>query len=174
VRPLLDLVALGAVDRAVLVGVGDRLARHGFDPRVVAGGPAVRALVAPGATRLQALMVLPALKKERGDHVLALTDLELTDGVRPWVYGMGEINGRCAVFSTTPFRTGGLSAEKLLDRLSAAILHELAHNVGMVHCRTKGCLMHATHSPAAMRQLDLSFCEACDRSWRRRIRAPAG
>jgi predicted Zn-dependent protease len=171
VAPGLDLVPLGDIDRRVVEGVGRRLARHGFDPRVVEGGPSVDALVAPGTTRLQALMVLPALERARADHVLALTDLALTDGAKPWIYGMGEMNGRAAVFSTAPFRRGGLTQEVFLDRLSAAVLHELAHNVGMVHCRTRGCLMHATHEPAALRQLDLSFCGPCERTWRRRIRA---
>ncbi len=162
---------IGPVERTVLEGVASRLGAHGFDPRVAAGGPAVQALVGPGMRTLQALNALPALRKERGDFILGLTEFEVTDGVKPWVYGMGEVNGRCAVFSAKPFRRGGLPAERVLDQLAAAVLHELAHNVGMVHCRTKGCLMHATHEPAAMRQLSLTFCASCGREWRRRTRA---
>lgn len=171
-RPVLTVLAIGPVDRAVLEGVRARLAEHGFDAKVAEGGPALRALVGPGMRRLQAPNALPALKREAGNFVLGVTELELTDGVKEWVYGMGEVNGRCAVFSTKPFRQGGLPRDRFLDQLAAAILHELAHNLGMVHCRTKGCLMHATHEPAAMRQLTLTFCEPCLRSWRvRRSRA---
>lgn len=168
--PSLSVVAVGKVDGAVLEGVRARLARHGFEPAVAEGGPAVKALAAPGVQHLQALNAIPALRREKGDHVLGVTELEVTDGVKEWVYGMGEMNGRAAVFSVKPFRQGGLAQERVLDQLAAAILHELAHNVGMVHCRTKRCLMHATHEPAAMRQLDLQFCAACERSWRRRLR----
>lgn len=170
-RPLLEVVAIGPVDPAVLEGVGRRLEGHGFLARTVAGGEAVRALVGPGMVRLQALSAIPALRREKGDFVLGLTDLEVTDGVKPWVYGMGEVNGRCAIFSTKPFRQGGLSGAAFLDQLSAAVVHELAHNVGMVHCRKPECLMHATHEPAAMRQLKRSFCESCERQRLRRIRA---
>ncbi|HKZ59722.1 MAG TPA: hypothetical protein VJ547_07740 [Candidatus Thermoplasmatota archaeon] len=170
-RPVLQVVAIGAVDPGVLSGVGSRLEDHGFAARTVEGGKAVRALVGPGMTRLQALNAIPALRREGGDFVLGLTDLEVTDGVKPWVYGMGELNGRCAVFSTRPFRQGGLSSEAFLDQLSAAVVHELAHNVGIVHCRKRDCLMHATHEPAAMRQLERKFCESCERQWLRRIRA---
>jgi predicted Zn-dependent protease len=171
--PGLRIVGVGAVEAPVLEGVGSRLAKHGFEPTVAAGGPAVAALAGPGMRRLQALLALPALRKEPGDHVLGLTEFEVTDGVKEWVYGMGEVNGRAAVFSVKPFRAGGLDGERTLDRLAAAILHELAHNVGMVHCRNKGCLMHATHEPAAMRQLDLSFCASCEGSWKRRLRITA-
>jgi hypothetical protein len=169
--PGLRIVGIGAVDAPLLGGLGARLAKHGFEPTVGAAGPAVEALVGPGMRRLQALSALPALRKEPGDHVLGITEFEVTDGVKEWVYGMGEVNGRSAVFSVKPFRGGGLDGQRTLDRLAAAILHELAHNVGMVHCRNKGCLMHATHEPSAMRQLDLAFCASCDRTWHRRIRA---
>lgn len=170
-RPALEVVAIGPVDPAVLAGVGRRLEGHGFSARTVKGGEGVGALVGPGMSRLQALSAIPALRREKGDFVLGLTDLDVTDGVKPWVYGMGELNGRCAVFSTKPFRQGGLSSEAFLDQLSAAIVHELAHNVGIVHCRKRDCLMHATHEPAAMRQLPRRLCESCERQWRRRIRA---
>jgi len=169
--PSLDIVAVGPVDRSVLDGLGARLGRHGFLPRVTPASAALRGAYDARLPRLQALPILAQLRKERGDHVLAITDIALTDGTREWVYGLGEINGRTAVFSTEPFRRGGLTGEEFLDRMSAAVLHELAHNVGMVHCRNRGCLMNATHEPAAMRQLDLAFCPSCDRMWRRRIRA---
>ncbi len=167
----LDIVGIGPVQPAVLAGAARRLSGHGFAARVREGGPAVRALVGPGLARLQAQSAIPALRQEKGDLVLGITELEVTDGVREWVYGMSEMNGRCAVFSAKPFRRGGLSGERVLDKLCAAVLHELAHNLGMVHCRSKGCLMHATHEPAAMRQLELSFCPRCNAQWRRRIRA---
>jgi len=169
--PSLELVAVGPVDREVLEGLGLRLGRHGFAPRVAPASPALRGVFDARLPRLQALPIIAQLRKGKGDHVLGVTDMALTDGVREWVYGLGEINGRAAVFSTEPFRRGGLSEEEFLDRMSAAVLHELAHNVGMVHCRNKGCLMNATHEPAAMRQLELAFCDGCQRGWRRRIRA---
>lgn len=170
-RPILEVVAIGPVEAPVLEGVGRRLEAHGFQAKTIGGGEPVRSLVGPGTVRLQALNVIPALRREKGDFVLGLTDFEVTDGVKPWVYGMGEVNGRCAVFSTKSFRQGGLSGEKFLDQLSAAVVHELAHNVGMVHCRKPACLMHATHEPAAMRQLKRAFCESCQKQWLRRIRA---
>ena len=170
-RPVLEVVAIGPVDPAILEGVGRRLEGHGFLARTVPGGDAVRTLVGPAMVRLQALSAIPALRREKGDFVLGLTDLDVTDGLKPWVYGMGEVNGRCAVFSTKPFSQGGLSSGAFLDQLSAAVVHELAHNVGLVHCRKRECLMHATHEPAAMRQLERKFCESCERQWLRRIRA---
>jgi hypothetical protein len=138
-----------------LEGLARRLGRHGFAPRLQEPSVALSAAFDRRLPRLQALPLLVHLRKERADHVLGVTDLALTDGVREWVYGLG----------------GGLSGEVFLDRLSAALLHELAHNVGMVHCRNGGCLMHATHEPARMRQLELAFCASCDATWRRRIQA---
>ena len=167
----LDLVPIGEVDSDSLRGVADRLGKQGFEPALRAPAEGVRALLGPGATRLQAQLAIPALRAHKGAHVLGVTEVELSDGLRPFVFGMGEVNGRCAVFSLAQFRRGGLAGGQTLDRYCAAVLHEFAHNVGMVHCRNKGCLMHATHEPAALRQLDLSFCPSCRREWLRRIRA---
>jgi archaemetzincin len=164
-------VAIGPVADATMEGVARRLAAEGFAPSRHAPTAAVEALAAPGLARMQAASAIEALRSLKGPHVLGITETELSDGARPVVYGLGEVNGRCAVFSLAQFRRGGLSDEAGLDRFCAAVLHELAHNVGMVHCRSKGCLMHATHEPAALRQLDLSFCASCRAQWRRRIRA---
>lgn len=168
--PSLDLIPVGPVEGSVLDGLRLRLGRHGFTPRVSQPNAALSGAFDARLPRLQAVPIIAQLRKGGGDHVLGITDKALTDGVREWVYGLGEVNGRAAVFSTEPFRRGGLSQESFLDRMSAAVLHELAHNVGMVHCRNRGCLLNATHEPAAMRQLELAFCGDCERSFRRRIR----
>lgn len=167
----LDLVAIGSVSPSVMDGVAARLSKQGFDTAVRAGGEAVQLLAGPRTKTLQAQTALSALRREPGKQTFGVTEIELNDPGHPFVYGMGELNGRASVFSLSQFRRGGLDEETLLDRFCAAALHELAHNVGMEHCRNKGCLMHSTHEPAAYRQLDMKFCASCSAMWRRRIRA---
>jgi archaemetzincin len=167
----LDIVPIGDVSEAALEGVAARLRNCGFDPSRKEPGERVRTLLGPGSTTLQAQSAIAALRGGRAKHTLGITEVELKDGARPFVYGLGEMNGSTAVFSLAQFRRGGLSLGTMLDRFCAAVLHELAHNLGMVHCRNKGCIMHAAHEPAALRQLEMFFCPSCTAQWNRRIRA---
>jgi predicted Zn-dependent protease len=146
------------------------LAAHGFAASVEdAPGPRVQSLVSAGQGRLDAHFALAALRQQRPGRVLGLAGVDLKEDTRPLVYGLAEVNGRVAVFSAKPFFDRGLGPQESLDRLAGAVLHELAHTFGMVHCRSRGCLMNATHEPAVLRRLDPRFCASCQRSWRLRI-----
>lgn len=167
----LRVIPIGTLPAGAAAGLAARLGEHGFDASVEeAPGPRVAALVGAGQERLDAHFALSALRAERAGRVLGLAGVELKADTQPLVYGLAEVNGRTAVFSTRPFWGGGLAAEESIDRLAAAVLHELAHTLGMVHCRNRGCLMNATHEPAVMRQLTPRFCQACARSWELRVR----
>lgn len=167
----LKVVPIGELPAGAAEGLAARLAEHGFDASVQgAPGPRVRELVGPAQTRLDAHFALTALRAEPAARVLGLAGIELKDAARPLVYGMAEVNGRAAVFSTRPFVGGGLTRDESLDRLAGAVLHELAHTFGMVHCRNRGCMMNATHEPASLRQLQPRFCPSCRRSWDVRLR----
>jgi archaemetzincin len=167
----LDLVPIGSVSEAALEGVAARLRAYGFEPARKAPDERVSTLLGPGSTSLQAQSAIAALRGGRAKHTLGITEVELKDGSRPFVYGLGEVNGSTAVFSLAQFRRGGLSVDTMLDRFCAAVLHEVAHNVGMVHCRNKGCIMQAAHEPVALRQMEMFFCPSCTAQWNRRIRA---
>ena len=170
----LFVLPIGELPPGAATGLAKRLEGHGFAAKVGrADGEAFRFLIPPNSSKVNALFAIEALRREGGDSVLGLCALPLTDGRREWVYGLGEMNGRVSVFSIEPFQRGGLSLEEALNQLAPAVLHELAHNLGMVHCRRKGCLMHATHEPAAMRQLPQGFCEVCRALWMSRLRRGA-
>ncbi len=165
----LRIVPIGPLPAGAGEGLAARLATHGFDATVArAPGPQVASLVRPGQDRLDAHFALAALRREPAPRVLGLTALELKEDSRPTVYGLAELNGRVAVFSTHPFFRGGLAPAEAADRLAGAVLHELAHTFGMVHCRNHGCLMNATHEPASLRRLQPTFCDSCRRSWKSR------
>ena len=167
----LFVLPIGQLPPGAAAGLAKRLEAHGFAAAVGrADGEAFHSLIPSNSSKVNAMFAIEALRREGGDSVLGLCALPLTDGRREWVYGLGEMNGRVSVFSIKPFRRGGLSLEEALNQLAPAVLHELAHNFGMVHCRRKGCLMHATHEPAAMRQLPQDFCEVCRPLWMSRLR----
>jgi predicted Zn-dependent protease len=165
----LCIVPIGPLPAGAGEGLAARLEAHGFDTSLAsAAGPQVASLVRPGQERLDAHFALAALRQEPSPRVLGLTALELKDHKRPTVYGLAELNGRVAVFSTNPFFHRGLPPAEATDRLAGAVLHELAHTFGMVHCRNRGCLMNATHEPASLRRLHPTFCDSCSRSWKSR------
>ncbi len=165
------VVPIGVLPGGAADGLAQRLAEHGFEASVEPDpSPRVRSLLGPGQERLDAHFALAALRKEPHPRVLGLAGTDLKDDSRPVVYGLAEVNGRAAVFSVRPFVGGGLSAGESLDRLAAAVLHELAHTFRMVHCRNRGCLMKATHEPAVLRQLEPRFCANCESQWSSRLR----
>jgi len=166
----LRVVPIGPLPAGAAEGLATRLGEHGFAVSVEATpSPRIASLVAPAQERLDAHFALAALRREPSSRVLGLTAAELKDDSRPTMYGLAEMNGRVAVFSTRPFYQGGLSPAEALDRLTAAVLHELAHTLGMVHCRHRGCLMNATHEPAVLRRLQPRFCDACAGQWSPRV-----
>ena len=170
--PRLRIVPIGQLPDGAAEGLAASLSAFGFSAEVSAGAPrGVAALLSPGQKVLDGNFALAALRRDFTDRVLGLCALPLRDDTRPWVYGLAEVNGRAAVFSTDTFYRGGLSPAESVERLSGAVLHELSHTLGMVHCRQRGCLMSATHEPSAMRRLAPRFCENCTRQWKARLGA---
>lgn len=80
---------------------------------------------------------------------------------RDWgVFGLGTLGGKSCVVST--FRAGGVTREKLSDRMQKISIHEIGHNMGLRHCPDISCVMtDAVESIRTVDQAQKELCSVC-------------
>ncbi|MCB2191906.1 MAG: hypothetical protein KQI62_10090 [Deltaproteobacteria bacterium] len=98
---------------------------------------------------------------------LGLLDKDLCVPFLTYVLGESQLGGRAAVMSLHRLKQGegGGRAQRhvMLERAAKVGLHEIAHVMGLEHCRTAGCLMRFSAGLTSLDRLNLGFCPACER-----------
>lgn len=121
------------------------------------------------------LLYLKALKPDSIDHVLGLTQVDISttkrdhlgrvkrpeSRYRDWgVFGLGYKPGPAAVVST--FRLHRQPQELLEERLLKICIHEAGHNFGLAHCPDKECIMtDAAERLSTIDGVAMELCENC-------------
>lgn len=96
---------------------------------------------------------------------IAITSQDLCLPILTYVFGEARVGGHLAVSSL--FRLarnpdGSRATQALLyDRLTKVVLHEVAHALGLEHCRVEGCLMGFSAGLEHLDALTLTFCPDC-------------
>lgn len=108
---------------------------------------------------------------DRGEVSLAVTASDLFIPILTYVFGEAELGGGFAVASYYRLQNElyGLPPNRalLVRRLIKESLHELGHAVGLVHCASLSCVMHAS---TYVEDIDLKgedFCPECAKLIRR-------
>ncbi len=98
-------------------------------------------------------------------QVIGVTPHDLFIQILTYVFGEAELGGTVAVVSYHRFRNElyGLPPDRslVLDRIRKVAIHEVGHSLGLVHCSTQYCVMHAA---SYVEDLDLKgqeFCPLC-------------
>jgi archaemetzincin len=108
---------------------------------------------------------------------VGLTALDLAIPIFTFAFGRARKNGRAAVVSLSRLDPVfyGLPAdgERLAERATAEILHELGHVAGLVHCSDAACLMTFAGSIEKVDVRGSHFCDACVRALPRWLRGEA-
>jgi archaemetzincin len=121
---------------------------------------------------IQETFVAGELSNKKSDATyLAITCSDLFIPILTYVFGEAELNGQVAVASYHRLQNElyGLSPNRplLIRRLIKESIHEIGHTLGLVHCLSQACVMHAsTH----VEDIDLKgeeFCGECERLIRR-------
>jgi archaemetzincin len=171
-KPLVALRPLGAVDARVVATVSAAIERL-YDADVVVldsmempSGAYVAARDRYRAERL--LEALDEAADARFAKVVGLTAHDIstsTERHADWgIFGLGAIDARPCVVSTFRLARGRSGKDRVLERVTKVVNHELGHTFGLEHCPIVGCLMHeGSGSVAAIDREPGEFCDACSR-----------
>ena len=105
------------------------------------------------------------------NNTLLLTNVDIVTnnkerGVKEWgIFGMGYRPGTTCVVSTFILNKPKVkvSDEKFFERLKKICIHEIGHNLGLVHCTTnRQCLMNDARGLISQVDMEtLDFCKVC-------------
>jgi archaemetzincin len=163
------VLPLGEVDGvAVSVAAANLQAVLGLpaDVRPPAGEPDYALL--PARRQYDALPILKAIEAEvpAGTLCLAVMNGDLCLPIFSYVLGEAQVNGRAAVISLFRLKQGGdgrpSSPARVYERLAKVALHEVAHVLGLTHCREEGCLMRFSLGVEHIDELAMRFCPECE------------
>jgi len=103
--------------------------------------------------------------KDFDGKVIILTSLDIFIPVLTFVFGEAQLNGKHSVVSICrlyeEFYANEGREDLLIERASKEILHELGHNLGLIHCIDWDCVMHSSNS---VEEIDIKgkfFCDSC-------------
>ena len=103
--------------------------------------------------------------KDFDGKVIILTSLDIFIPVLTFVFGEAQLNGKHSVVSICrlyeEFYANEGREDLLIERASKEILHELGHNLGLIHCIDWDCVMHSSNS---VEEIDIKgefFCNSC-------------
>lgn len=171
----LTLKPIGAVDPTVLTHLRSEL--RGFDEIVIApmaelppeGYDAVR-------EQYRASSLFPICLAEPGTRVLGVTEADLWDEDRTFVFGYAQIGDRAAVISLAHLRgrKGRTSASrratglrsrarrKFLERSVKEAVHEIGHTLGLAHDEDHvECVMFHSRQLRDTDRKRRDYCPAC-------------
>lgn len=117
----------------------------------------------PGRRQHKAHPFLDRGRREEGDKVLGVTDVDLYSGDLNFVFGVAEPGGKAAVISLYRLRLGADEAV-FRERVVKEAVHELGHTFGLSHCPDPGCVMRFSNSLEDTDRKGKLFCARC---WRR-------
>ncbi len=142
----LTLKPIGVVDRSVLAHLQAEL--KGFDEIVIApAGALPEAGYDAKRGQYRASALFPLCKQEDGTRVLGITEADLWDEDRTFVFGYALMDDRAAVISLarlrgrkgegirsrTGTRLSSRAQRKFLERSVKEAVHELGHTLGLAH-----------------------------------------
>lgn len=91
---------------------------------------------------------------------LGIVQCDLCTPILKFVYGESQLGGVAAVISLCRLEHKDL--DRMYARAAKIGLHEMAHLLGIGHCRNVGCLMDPSINLERLDALPLGFCSSCE------------
>lgn len=111
------------------------------------------------------LLRLLELRPAGAARIVGVVDVDLFVPVLTYVFGEAQLGGAAAVVSTfrlrEPWLRGGIPPDRLRERISKTLLHELGHTHGLRHCPDPTCVMASASSLEMLDEKGPDFCLDC-------------
>ncbi len=104
---------------------------------------------------------------------MGVTHEDIFVPILKYVYGLAEMNGKCAVISIhrllPEYYDMPSNRDLLMERVEKTAVHELGHTFGLTHCRDRRCIMYSSKHIGDTDYKGSDFCPACKElfNWRR-------
>ncbi|WP_333784407.1 archaemetzincin family Zn-dependent metalloprotease [Thermocrinis sp.] len=157
------IVATGNVQKRLLLASAKNIKEvFSFDVRISDVPVYYRDAYDPNRGQFIASKILNRMKVVELPNMLKLvgiTDVDIYEDNLNFVFGIGELDGRCALVST--YRLFHKDERVFFERVFKEINHELGHTFGLLHCKTPGCVMNFSNSVFEVDQKSKNFCLKC-------------
>ena len=163
------LVTMNFEEKELVPVIADAITAYYHNPVKVADAPLPEKAFLSARNRYQGKEIIANLKTLNTNHYRFIAGLTSKDictkrrGVDDWgIFGLGSLDGSGCISSTCRLKKG-VSHEKLTDRIKKVVLHEIGHNHGLHHCRTKNpCFMKdANGSIKVVDNEPMDICSDC-------------
>lgn len=99
------------------------------------------------------------------ENLIVITEVDLYVPVLTFVFGEAQLNGSHSIVSICRLHNEFYGMKRdyniLLRRTKKEVLHELGHNLGLIHCLDWDCVMHSSNR---IEEVDIKgdfFCSDC-------------
>lgn len=168
-RRKVTVVPLGEVDELALsVAAANIQAIVGINVDVAAPRPDPAYAIMAGRGQYNAIPILKDLGRQRPGDTLCLGILngDLCLPFLSHVFGEAQVNGKAAVMSLHRLQRGPdgrkAASSLFLERLAKIAVHEIAHVLGLTHCRIPHCIMAYALDLEFLDGVRLAFCPDCE------------
>lgn len=107
-------------------------------------------------------------QKSNGDMLAIVTSRDLFIPILTFVFGLSKLGGNVSIVSSCRLRSEfyGLPPDKdlLQERLLKESIHEIGHNLNLMHCRNYSCVMSMSSSVEELEIKGEGFCSSCYRA----------
>jgi archaemetzincin len=108
--------------------------------------------------------LLNIIRKQPGDKVLGICDVDIYSKDYKFVFGQAEISRKVGVISL--FRLKG-KQDIYYNRIVKEATHELCHTLGLRHCKKSKCVMHFSEFLEDTDHKEENLCPKCEKKLNR-------
>jgi len=167
-RPI-TIIPIGNIDTDIIECVTRSITRtFNIATRVESNLYMARYIPNPIFGKHNATIILKYLCKELPEDffkTLVITELDLYSPIFSCLFGEAQLGGRCALISLFRLRQEfyNLAPDHavFLSRCEKEAIHEIAHTIGLLHCRDINCIMFPSNSIIDTDVKSSSFCIHC-------------
>jgi archaemetzincin len=158
----IDIIPLGQVnEKSVSIVAANLQVVMGINPNILRPLPNPEDAYLPLRSQYSAGKILRIVESVEGARFkLGVVQCDICTPILKFVYGESQLGGVAAVISLC--RLEHQEPDRMYMRAAKIGLHEMAHLLGIGHCRALGCLMDPSINLEKLDALPLRFCSACE------------